>query len=452
MTTPQPAQPPAAGEDDGDTLLRRTVGAVGRNLGWIVAGSGARGILSLFYLAICARTLGLEGFGRFALITTASQAIVLMVGFQTWQIVVQYGVHHVARGDTSALARLFRACAALEIASAMLGILLGALILYFWGHAMGIKPGLMRDTMIFLVVQMITVRSMPTGILRLRDKFSVATYADSIVPVMRLIGALFVAAVVPTVKGFLYAWMVAELVTAIAFWTIVARSEDVGAVRRARAPVRTILAENRGLLRFALSTNGNSTLSLASKQLPLLLVGGTVGTQAAGAFRLAAQLAQAMAKLSQLFGRAAFPEVVRAVRDATPRTLTRMLVRTTLVSTGAAVLVALIVVLVGEPMLGLIGGAEFRGAFPALLWLTVAGCLELATVGFEPVLIALHRSGTALIIRACAAAVIVLASPWLIAEHGATGAAVAVCIGALVAAVMQTLVTFAVARRERPAR
>lgn len=438
-------------DDDSGTRLRRAVTAVARNLGWVVAGSGARGILSLFYLAICARTLGLEGFGRFALITTASQAIVLMVGFQTWQIVVQYGVHHVARGDAPALARLYRVCGLLEIASAAIGIVLGATILYVWGQSMGIRPGLMRDTMIFLVVQLITVRSMPTGILRLRDKFAVATYADSIVPVVRLVGALFVAAVVPTVKGFLYAWMVAELVTAIAFWVIIARTEDLGAARRARAPYRVIAAENPKLLRFALSINGNATLSLASKQVPLLLVGGTVGTQAAGAFRLAAQLAQALAKLSQLFTRAAFPEVVRAVRDASAATITRMLVRTALVSTGAALLVALVVTVAGEPMLGLIGGPDFRGAFPALLWLTVAGCLELAAVGFEPVLIALHRSGTALVIRACAAVVVVAAAVLLIARYGATGAAVAVCVGALVAAVMQTLITFAVARRERPA-
>lgn len=437
--------------DDSRHRLRRAFDSVARNLGWLIAGSGVRGVLSLFYLAICARTLGVKEFGKFALITTASQAIVLIVMFQTWQIVVQYGVNHAARRDDGALARLLRGCALLEIGSAAVGILLGALILYFWGQDMGIRPGLMRDTMIFLVVQLVTIRSMPTGILRLRDRFSLAAYADSLVPVMRLIGAAFVSVAFPSVKGFLYAWMVAELVTAIAYWVIVAHTEDLGAIVRARAPVRVLLAENPGLLRFAASSNINATLSLSSKQLPLLLVGGAVGTRAAGAFRLAAQLAQAMAKLSQLFTRAAFPEVVRAVRDAPAGAISRMLALTALASSGAALVILALVALLGQWLLTVIGGPDFSGAFPVLMWLAAAGCLDLATVGFEPVLMALHRSGTALAIRLATAGVMVAASLLLMGEHGATGAAMAVFAGALTSAVLQTGTAFLHARRAQPA-
>ncbi len=436
--------------DESRTRLRRALDSVARNLGWLIAGSGVRGLLSLFYLAISARTLGVKEFGKFALITTASQAIVLIVGFQTWQIVVQYGVHHAAQHDEGALRRLLRGCALLELGSAAIGILLGAIILFVWGDNMGIHPGLMRDTMIFLIVQLVTIRSMPTGILRLRDRFSLAAYADSLVPVMRLVGAVFVAHFFPSVKGFLYAWMVAELVTAIAYWVIVARTEDLGAIMRAKAPVRTMLAENPGMLRFAASTNLNATLSLSTKQLPLLLVGGAVGTRAAGAFRLAAQLAQAMAKLSQLFTRAAFPEVVRAVRNASPGTINRMLAVTALASSGAALVILALVALFGQWLLTVIGGPDFSGAFPVLMWLAGAGCLDLATVGFEPVLMALHRSGTALAIRLATAGVMVAASLLLMAEHGAAGAAMAVFAGALTSAMLQTGTAFLFARRARP--
>lgn len=436
--------------DDSRGKLRQARDAVARNLGWLIAGSGVRGLLSLIYLAICTRTLGLDGFGRFALITTASQAIVLIMGFQTWQIVVQFGMGHLARGDDAALARLLRVSGYLDVFSAAIGILLGAIILYFWGAEMGIRPGLMRDTMIFLIVQLVTIRSMPTGILRLRDRFADATYADSMLPLVRLVGALLAAAFVPTVKGFLYAWMAAELVTAVALWMAARRVEDLGAVWRARASQRTIVAENPGIYRYAVWTNLNMTLSMASKQLPLLLVGGVIGTYWAGAFRLAAQLAQAMAKLSQLLTRAAFPEIVRAVSDAGAGVISRLLGRTFLASTAAAAVILLIVAFLGEWLLVVVGGPAFGRAWPILLWLGCAGCLELATVGFEPVLMALHRSGLALAIRLCAV-VVVLAAIWpLLRSYGAEGAAIAVFVGAAVAAILSCLVTFAVARRERP--
>ena len=427
--------------------LRRAMTAAARNLGWLVAGSGFRAICSLIYLAICARVLGLEDFGRFALINSAAQALALIVGFQSWQIVVQFGVAHQARGDTPALHRLLRACSLLDIYSAVIGCALGAWILLTWGKDMGIKPGLMRDTMIFLVVQLVTIRSMPLGLLRLKDQFSLAAVADSVTPVMRLVGAVFVAAVVPTVKGFLYAWMVAELLTAVAYWVIVARTEDLRAIIRSRAPRRTILAENPNLPRFALSSNLTATLSLSGKQLPLLMVGGTIGTEAAGAFRLAAQLAQAMAKLSQLLTRAAFPEIVRAIRDATARAITRMLGRMLLVSVGAALVIMALVAMLGQWLLIIVGGPEFAGAYPILLWLAGAGCLDLATVGFEPVLLALHRSFTALVIRLVAVAVMVGAALWLLESHGAVGAAMAVFAGSLVTAILLSVAAFAVARQ-----
>ena len=45
------------------------------NTGWLLGGKGFGGILSLFYLAILTRTLGVAGFGQFALITGTAQAI-----------------------------------------------------------------------------------------------------------------------------------------------------------------------------------------------------------------------------------------------------------------------------------------------------------------------------------------------------------------------------------------
>lgn len=436
----------SAAEPAGPNRLRRALNAAARNLGWLLASRGLIAALSLIYLGICTRTLGLEDFGRFALITTAAQALTLMVGFQTWQIVVQYGVDHQANDDEAALARLLRLCGLLDVVSAVIGCVLGAWILWTWGQDMGIKPGLMRDTMIFLVVQLVTIRSMPLGILRLKDRFSLAALADSVTPVMRLIGALFVAAVVPTVKGFLYAWMVAEVLTAVAYWITVARTEDLRAIWRARAPRRAVMAENPGLLRFAVSTNVNSTLSLSGKQLPLLLVGGTIGNEAAGAFRLAAQLAQALAKLSQMLTRAAFPEIVRAIRDASAGVITQMLGRMFLATSGIAVLILALVAALGQWLLLMVGGPDFVGAYPILVWLACAGCLDLATVGFEPVLLALHRSGTALAIRLVAVGVMIVAAVLLMQSLGAIGAAMAVFVGALATAALLSIVTFAVAR------
>ena len=428
--TQDPVPPPASAD------LRSVLRSAARNLGWLLASRSVLAILSLFYLGFATRTLGVVDFGRFALITGAVQALTTFVGFQTWQIIVQYGVQPAQDGDTPRLARLFRLAARLDLSSAILGALLTVGILQTWANAFGIPRDLMRYTLVFAVIQLLTIRSTPLGILRLRDKFSLSALADSMTPVIRFIGAGAAMLFDPTIRGFMIAWAAAELLTAATYWIMVWRSGDFALLLRGRSGWRALVAENPGVVRFALSTNASATLGLSSKQIPLLLVGASIGPAAAGAFRLAAQVAQALAKLSQLLSRAAFPEIVRAVRTAAPERLRHILIRTMLASSAAALAILAVVALIGEPMLKLVGGKSFGSAYPVLLWLAAAGCFDLATVSLDTVLTAVNRAGTVFAIRVVGVVLLFIAAFALMPAYGATGVAMGVATGSVAVAIL----------------
>jgi O-antigen/teichoic acid export membrane protein len=421
---------------------RGSTRAAARNLGWLLSSKGLGAILGLLYLAITTRALGVTDFGRFALITGASQAIVTLVAFPTWQIVIQYGVTHQLAGDEGALGRLFRTAALLDCFAAGMGTLIVTLILGLFAGKLGIGPDLVGYVMLFAIVQLLTLRSTPLGMLRLRDDYARAAWADSATPIVRTLGTIAAWLLAPTIAGFLAAWALAEIVTAAAFWRFVTRDGDLARLWQARIDRKVIARENPGLLRFALSTNANVALSLSEKQIPLLLVGAFVGPAAAGAFRLAFQIAQALSKLAQMLTRAAFPELVHAVRTKPSRKVNRLLRRILLVSTGAALLILLVVLAIGRPILVLVGGAAYAPAFPILIWLAAAGCLDLATVGFEPVVMALHRAGSVFLVRVVAAAIMVVATVTLTARYGAIGAAIALLVGTVAAEAMIAFITF----------
>lgn len=441
--TPDALDPPEAPIRSGSVLQ-----AVGRNMGWLLASRGVLAVLSLLYLGIVTRALGVTGFGRFALITGAAQALATLVAFQSWQVVVQYGVAPAQAGDDAKLARLFRGSAMLDLAGAVVGALLAALILEIWSDALGIGPTLKRAALIFAVVDVITIRSTPLGILRLRDKFSHAALAESVAPVSRLIGAILVWLIHPTVQGFLFAWGMGELLTAAAHWIMVARGGDLKLMRRGRG-MRQLLAEHPGILRFAFSTNANSTLGMASKQVPLLFVGAVLGPAAAGSFRLAAQVAQALTKMSQLMSRAAFPEVVRAVRDASAASLRSILLRMVGASLVTGVAILSIVAIFGRPALDLIGGRHFAHSYGVLMYMAAAGCVELATTTLETVMTARGRAGAVFLVRAGGAAVIFAIAWPLLHRFGPTGMAVAVLAGSLAVTAIMGLTAW---RAIRPAR
>lgn len=421
--------------------------ATARNLGWILSSKGLDGVLGLLYLGITTRALGIADFGRFSLIVGASQAIITLVAFPTWQIVIQYGVSHQIAGDEGALGRLFKTAALLDCFAAGVGAVIVALILGLFSGPLGIKPDLVGYVVFFAGVQLVTLRSTPLGILRLRDDYARAALADSMAPIVRFVGTLAAWLVSPTIAGFLTVWALAEIVTAAAFWRSIVPNGDLARLWSARIDRDVVSRENPGFLRFSFSANANVALNLSERQAPLLLVGAFVGPAAAGAFGLAFQVAQALSKLAQMLTRAAFPELVHAVRSSPTAKVNRLLIKILLASTAAASVILLLVVFLGQPLLTLVGGAEFASAYPILIWLAAASCLDLATVGFEPVLMALHRAGSALLIRILAGIVMIGATVALTPDLGAIGAAIALLVGTVVAEVLLAYITFrAVAR------
>ena len=426
MTTAIPEEAPRRGR----------LQTVANNLGWLLASNGLTALLSLIYVGIATRTLGVKDFGRFALITGAAQTLVTLVSFETWKIVVQYGVGHQARGDEKALWRIEKAAATLELASMLIGLLCLALLFGLSRQPFGLKDEAYPYAYLYAATLLVTLRSTPTGILRLHDRFHHAAFADSVQPIGRLLGALWALFYWPSVSGFLIGYAAAELVTACVYWVLVARLPDLRAMLRTPLRWRALRAENPNLLNVMASSNVQPTLTLASRQLPLLLVGGFAGPTAAGAFRLALQLSNALSKLATLLTRAAFPELVRSIRGVTGSALGRLIGRIMLGSLIGGLVVMALVALLGKQLLVLVGGHAFGIAYVMLLWLTAAGCVELAVAAIEPILLALHRAGTAIMARAGALLLQYGALLLLLPLGGALGASISIFLGSLAALIL----------------
>lgn len=413
---------------------RRWLQALAGNLGWLLASNALMAVLSLIYIGIITRSLGITDFGRFALITSAAQMLTVLAGFETWKIIVQYGLEHEAKGDAPAMVRLVQASIGIELISAIVGICGVAIIFLLWSKPFNLSPDVRPYAMAYAAALMLAMRSTPTGLLRLKDKYDRAALADSVQPIGRLVGSVLALLFWPTIQGFLLAYAVAELLTAIACWLVALSTIDLSALRRQAFKWRVALAENAGLIRFMWSTNVQSSLGLASRQAALLLVGGFDGPTAAGAFRLAMQLANALSKISTLVMRAAFPEIVRSIRSVSREGFWRLVGRMLLGSLAGAAVVMLIVVLAGHSLLTVVGGRAFAEGYVLLLWLAGAGCVELSAAAFEPILLSVRRAGTVILARGGAVAIQFVAMAFLLPPFGAWGASVSVLLGAVLAA------------------
>lgn len=393
-----------------------------RNTGWLLSSKGVGAVLSLVYLGLATRTLGLAGFGQFTLIVGAAQTVVALVGFQTWQIIVRYGAAPLAAGDRAGLDDLFLLGLTLDLAGAVVGCVIVALGMDAFGAYFGWSDALRRDALLFAFVLLLTFHSTPIGVLRLHDRFRDGALADTLTPVVRLVGALILVAAGPNVSGFLLVWAASEVVTSLATWVLAHRHQRI-AVRDWRwSRLRAVAARHPGLTRFAAITNAGYSLSGVARQVPTVIVGVFVGTAAAGQFRLVQQLALGLAKFGDLVARAMFAEFSRVHAEATREKLALLFRKALRLSAIAGAIVIVVVIVAGKPLLGLIAGPAFVPAYPLLVLMGIAAAINLAGVGFEPTLMAIGGAGTALWMRLATTLLLLGLLAVLLPPFGAIGA------------------------------
>jgi O-antigen/teichoic acid export membrane protein len=181
-----------------------------------------------------------------------------------------------------------------------------------------------------------------------------------------------------------------------------------------------------------LVTNASGTLSALASQAPVLLVGAFTGLTAAGFYRLGNQLVQAMMKVSGLLSRSLYSELAHVHANYSRADLRALFRKTAFVTMGAALAGAILVLLAGKPILLAMSGPAYAGAFPLLAMLGVASAINLAGVGFEPLLLATDGARRSLTFRVVTIVVLLCGLVILLPAHGAIGAAYAVLISAIV--------------------
>ena len=433
----------AAPDSTGGTLRR-----VLQNAGWLLAGKGVGAVLSLIYIALATRMLGAQGFGQFALILGAAQTLAAFVGFQTWQLVVRFGMQKLHDAQTDELGDLLAFALALDVGAALLGCLVAAAGVGAFGSYFGWPPHLQREALAFAIILLLSVRSTPTGILRLHDRFRTAAMADAVTPIVRMIGALVAVAAGASITGFLFAWAAAEIATASVYWFLASRVVGKAPWQLPFRGIGRAPAANPGLIRFAIVTNGNYSLNSVAKQASTVAVGFFAGPVAAGHYRLAYQLGQALAKFSDLFARAVFAEMARVHVSQVGANLRALFKNAVAFSAASGVAIIIVLFAIGKPALELIAGPEYLPAFPLLLLLGTAAALDVAGVSFEPTLIATRNEWLALRLRIISTVALVIAMAVLLPLKAEIGAGIATLGASVLGLILFGLVSWNIVHRE----
>lgn len=415
-------------------LLRRAA----RNLAYLAGGRSVSGVLSIVYLGLAVQGLGIVAYGQLVLIYAFAQLVTTVVQFQTWQPILHFGTASFQEERYDDFCHLVRFTIGLDVASSVAGIAIVAGGVWLLGPLMGLPSETLPLASGFSLAVPFMTWATPNGLLRLFDRFDLLLIEDNAEAAVRLVGSVAVLAFGGGLAAFVLVWggsvAVSGGICAVLAWREVRRR----GVWRPEEGVH-IPASRRfpGIWRFIWSTNINATIKIVRTHLTTVLVGGALAPAEAGLYRIAQQIAEALAKPLKLMVPVLYPELARlvAARDfALLRTLAR---RILFYSGGAALAVFAVIAAIGPLLLDVIGGREAEGAYGMLLFLSAAAMVRLSTFSFEPVLISLGRPSTALSVQIVVAAVYLPSLLVMMPRFGLDTVGVAALCAAILTALLQ---------------
>lgn len=389
-------------------------------------------------VALAGRALGLVLLGTLILITSYTRAVSGLAKFQSWQVIVRYGGHGVAHGDPEHFKIATGFAFSLDLVSGIAGMLVAVALLPFISGWIGIQPQFLWLAIFYCTLLPTMGAATPSGVLRVLDRFDLIGWSDSLTPISRailaatayVIGAPFPVYVViwyaTDLAGDLFTWFLA--------WRELRRTGHLEGIRPTLKP--TVLP---GAWRFAIDVNLAASVQAIWGPSGRLVVGGLLGPAGAALFRVASTLAEAAQKPADLLGRAFYPEIIRM--DLSTRKPWKLMIRLIVLASGFALFAIGLLLLGGRPLVALIFGKAFVGAYAPLVILMIIPFLGIFSFPLTPMLYALGRSDAPLKAKLIASAVFFGSIAPLCWALDVVGAAIALVLGnaANVAAMMVQL-------------
>jgi O-antigen/teichoic acid export membrane protein len=353
-------------------LIRRVL----VNSGYLFSATGISAALSMIQGILAARLLGVTDFGILGTVTQFTSLVNKFASFRMSELVIKYVGAYTETGDDQRAAAVFKAAGLAEIGTSFFAFALVWLLAPLGARYFAKDVSLASWFVIYgLIVLANLMAESSTGLLQIFNRYR--TIAAVTIGQSALTLLLIVLAYVNQggVLSVILAYMGGKVsgalsLTGLALWEA-SRRWGSGWWR---APLGSLRAQARELVRFAVSTNLSATINLVNKDSELLWVSALRNPTEAGYYKLALALAN-MAQLPvSPLPQATYPELSREVARSNwgnVRYILRQGTRLAFLYTAAA---ALFLLLFGRPLIRYLYRPEFLPAFPALLIL-LAGFL-----------------------------------------------------------------------------
>lgn len=350
-----------------------------RNSAYLGSSNVVSALLGLLALSCAGKGMTPAMFGVLVIIQSYTKSISDFAKFQTWQLVVQYGTPALESNNSQQFRDVISFSFGLDIASGAVAILVGMLLLPFLSQSLGLDADSFWLAMLYCTLIPSMASSTPTGILRAVNRFDLIAIQQATKPFLRALGSVIAYFGDYGFAGFVIAWYASNLVGGTLYWWFAARELRRRNIHNALRP-RLFESAHRikGAWSFVWATNFAHTIWSARNSCSTVLVGIVLGPAAAGLFKIAMTFFDATGTPAKLLEKSFYPEVMRL--DPRSKKPWQLGIKSALLAGGIGIAVALVIVIVGKPLISLVFGVKYLQAYDLIQ--VMLGAIIVSMLGF----------------------------------------------------------------------
>lgn len=360
-----------------------------RNAAPLLLGRAAQGVFALLAAALATRTLGVETFGLFVLITTFRQLVTGITKLRARETLMRHGARALHAGDRAGFQRLLHFSVGLDMVSALVAVAAIWFATAPFAEAIGIPPAHHEPARLFgLCAVFVILTNTPEALLRLLDRFDLVAIQTAVTPMLQAAAALALFLADAGLVAFLAAWFAA--IAGSRTWLMAVALREVrrrGVLAGTRPSWRHLAFPGPGVWHFTLVNYAREVVGQVQQHMAVLLAGALLSPAAAGLLRIAQQVGKLPGKpVAKVLVPAIFPELAHATATGKTRRRRKMALRGGLIAAALACVPILVLVLFGKGLITLVFGADFAPAYPVMVGFTVVSLLHVLIFPLQPLL------------------------------------------------------------------
>lgn len=430
---------------------RGELGGLAADSFYVAIWQGATSLADLVQIALIAHVLGLDQYGRFAVVVAFVMLVTQFFDVRVGVAATTLGAQELDR-DPRRAAGIFQLSYLIDVVTGLLGFAVVVALSFVVGPGLVGGNGTLLIVLFATGVLASTVQDSSLAVLRLLDRYRlVATYTVGLeaARVGLIAGALlFSDGLVPVILALLAQKMLVTVVqvatAATSFRAAIGRSLLMEPALDAVADTR------RQMLTTVFHTNIVSYARLAQTQLPTVVLGAISGPLQAGLYKIGMTAGAAVGRLADPAYAAFLPRASRLFAAGRQRGVKRLIERASLISVPVMAAAFALVVVLREPILELLGGSGAKDAAPVLVAGAAAYAINGAMFWNIGVMFAAGRARAVAVIAIGGALTQVVLLVPLVLAFDATGAALSFLGSMAMSNLVTTVIALRVVARSDP--